>query len=102
MAPSVILKKGKVIFFLGCLVRKFPRPCCGSLIPGAYYITNMCSANERRLKVLAKQSWESWGIGSASAPATEIRAREEKNTCKGQHPTAQMPPPMSMAGGAGW
>lgn len=38
----------------------------------------MCSANERHLEVLAKQSWESWGTGSRSAPATEIRASKEK------------------------
>lgn len=38
----------------------------------------MCSANERHLKVLAKQSWESWGTGSLSPAATEIRANKEK------------------------
>lgn len=28
--------------------------------------------------MLAKQSWESWGTGSHSASATEIRASREK------------------------
>lgn len=91
-------KKRKVIFFLGCLVRKFPQPCCGSLIPGAYYITNICSANERHLKVLAKQSWESWGIGSGSAPATEIRANKEKTPTEVSIPRPKCLPPYQWLG----
>lgn len=91
-------KKRKVIFFLGCLVRKFPQPCCGSLIPGAYYITNICSANERHLKVLAKQSWESWGIGSGSAPDTEIRANKEKTPTEVSIPRPKCLPPYQWLG----
>jgi len=83
----------KSYFFFGCLVRKFPQPCRGSLIPGAYYITNICSANERHLKVLAKQSWESWGTDSHSAPATEIRAsRRTTPTEAGIKQPERLPP----------